>query len=311
MNSSYFFTLHNYHSQTLIHTYAWIAIHHISHSHEQFCTYHLAWILHHEKKHPHNHSLKGIPCLHPLPCRLLSSWTAFGVLSQRVSKAQSFGRMCSLCKSLKEDSSASSRLRAHRASEDIGGYYVVICKRGELCEQQALCAQILRGNLRKRRALQAAGFVHVILRKRRACNCSWAAARARNAEDTKKKFWKPGRKSSGSARCVPLRSSARARTWFLLKKKIHVYHTKFFLAAGNKLALLVKVWYICIWRYVFGGAGWYIGLLHTQEYQGSPLLHQHSFACPWRDPTVYSYPFICASRTLPSLGGPAQKIWFF
>jgi len=71
MNSSYFFTLHNYHSQTLIHTYAWIAIHHISYSQEQLCRYHLAWILHHEKKHPHNHPMKGIPCLHPLPCGLL------------------------------------------------------------------------------------------------------------------------------------------------------------------------------------------------------------------------------------------------
>jgi hypothetical protein len=65
----------------------------------------------------------------------------------KVTKAQSFGRMCGLCKRLKEESSASSRLCAHRDLEDIGGYYVVICERGELCEQQASRTQILCGNL--------------------------------------------------------------------------------------------------------------------------------------------------------------------
>ena len=54
------------------------------------------------------------------PRKVESSWTAFGVLPQRVSKAQSFGRMCSLCKRLKEESSVSSRLCAHRDSEDTG-----------------------------------------------------------------------------------------------------------------------------------------------------------------------------------------------
>ena len=53
------------------------------------------------------------------PRKVGSSWTAFGVLPQRVSKAQSFGRMCGLCKRLKEESSASSRLCVHRDSEDI------------------------------------------------------------------------------------------------------------------------------------------------------------------------------------------------
>jgi len=47
----------------------------------------------------------------------------------------------------------------------------------------------------------------------------------------------------------------------------------------------VKVWYICIWMYVFGGAGWYIGLLHTQEYQGSPLLYV------WYSSSYYLNPF--------------------
>jgi len=52
----------------------------------------------------------------------------------------------------------------------------------------------------------------------------------------KKKFW-----------FCPLRASAQlcARTYLVLaEKKIHMYHTIFFLAAGNKLALLVNVWYI-------------------------------------------------------------------
>ena len=53
------------------------------------------------------------------PRKVESSWTAFGVLPQRVSKAQSFGRMCGLCKRLKEESSASSRLCVQQDSEDI------------------------------------------------------------------------------------------------------------------------------------------------------------------------------------------------
>jgi len=53
------------------------------------------------------------------------------------------------------------------------------------------------------------------------------------------KVLKARKKSSDSARCVPLRSSAGARTWLLPKKRYN--HTIIFLEAGNKLALLVKV----------------------------------------------------------------------
>ena len=85
----------------------------------------------------------------------------------------------------------SSRLRAHR-------YYVVICERGELCEQQALCKSFCkRGELATARE-QLRG--HGIRKTRR-----------KSSESTEE--------NSDSACCVPLRSSARTRTGFLPKKR--------------------------------------------------------------------------------------------
>ena len=144
--------------------------------------------------------------------------------------------------------SASSRLHAQQK------------RRARDCSQAAVRARNTRKTRRKsseiRRILERGELVSSRLsrglalvisassrlraqRKRRARDCSRAAARARNTQKTQ-------RKTSESTEekvliCAALHAHRRAHPWFLPKKRyIYMYHTIFFLAAGNKLALLVK-----------------------------------------------------------------------
>ena len=112
---------------------------------------------------------------------------------------------------MKEESSASSRLHVlHR-------YYVVICNRAELCEQQALSTSFCeRGELATARK-QLRG--HRIRKTRR-----------KSSESTEEKVL-----------ILPAACLCAALHVYVLgscQKTILMYHTIFFFVAGNKLALL-------------------------------------------------------------------------